>query len=306
MAESRPNRSGFGFAGLLITLGVLLLLANMGRLPDRFLDALVPLWPLLLIAIGANLVISRYQVWAGSAAALAIVGVALGVAWWQAAADPGFSRGDVVELIRVDVGDASSARIDLTVAAGDLDLHAGAAGPLLIDGSLTTNYSNGALELSLRDQAGTRRVGLHTDRDVRFFPGFGRSFRTSWKLALHPDIPLELRIDGGAADLNLDLHDLTVKLLDVDSGAVSTTVVMPAAAGETRAVFDVGAASLEIEIPPGVAARLRIESALTSVQVDESRFPRAGDGEYRSEDFDAAANRVDLEINAGVSSVSVR
>ena len=220
MAESRRRRPGFGFAGLLIMVGVLLLLANLGRLPDGFLGALAPLWPLLLIAIGVNLVVSRYQVWAGSAAALAIVGVALGVAWWQADADPPFARGGVVEPIKVEVGEASSARIDLTVAAGELDLHAGTAGPLLIDGSLTTNSSNGALELTLRDQAGARRIGLKTDLDVRFFPPFGRSFRTSWKLALHPDIPTELRIDGGAADLNLDLRDLNVKLLDVDSGAV--------------------------------------------------------------------------------------
>jgi hypothetical protein len=42
------------------------------------------------------------------------------------------------------------------------------------------------------------------------------------------------------------------------------------------------------------------------VQVDLRRFPRAGEGEYRSDNFDAAANRVDLEINAGVSSVRVR
>ena len=166
MAESRQHRSGFGFAGLLITVGVLLLLANLGQLPDGFLDALAPLWPLLLIAIGANLVISRYRVWVGSAAALAIVGVALGVAWWQAAVDAPFARGGVVEPITVEVGDASSARIDLTVAAGELDLHAGAAGPLLIDGSLTTNYSNGALDLSVRDQAGARRIGLK-DRSER-------------------------------------------------------------------------------------------------------------------------------------------
>lgn len=303
MAESRRHRSGFGFAGLLITVGVLLLLANLGQLPDGFLDALAPLWPLLLIAIGANLVISHYRVWVGSAAALAIVGVALGMAWWQAAVDPPFARGGVVEPIAVEVGDASSARIDLTVAAGELDLH---AGPLLIDGSLTTNYSNGALDLSVRDQAGARRIGLKTDRDVRSFPRFGSSFRTSWLLALHPDIPTELRIDGGAADLNLDLRGLNVKLLDVDSGAVSTTVVMPAAAGETRAVFDIGAASLDIEIPPGVAARGRIDSGLTSVQVDQSRFPRAGESEYRSEDFGTATNRIDLEIDAGASSVRVR
>ena len=106
--------------------------------------------------------------------------------------------------------------------------------------------------------------------------------------------------------MKLNLRDLNVKLLDVDGGAVSTTVVMPAAAGETRAVFDIGAASLDIEIPPGVAAWVRIESALTSVQVDLRRFPRAGEGEYRSDNFDAAANRVDLEINAGASSVRVR
>jgi hypothetical protein len=44
---------------------------------------------------------------------------------------------------------------------------------------------------------------------------------------------------------------------------------------------------------------------LGSIQVDESRFPRMGDG-YQSTDYATAENRVDLDIQGGVGSVHVR
>jgi hypothetical protein len=44
--------------------------------------------------------------------------------------------------------------------------------------------------------------------------------------------------------------------------------------------------------------------ALGSSQIDESRFPRSGDG-HASPDFASAANRVDLDISGGVGAVRV-
>jgi hypothetical protein len=66
----------------------------------------------------------------------------------------------------------------------------------------------------------------------------------------------------------------------------------------------VGAASLTLEVPIGVAARIRSKMALGSSQIDESRFPRTFDG-YLSPDFEGAANRVDITIEGGVGSVKV-
>ena len=60
-----------------------------------------------------------------------------------------------------------------------------------------------------------------------------------------------------------------------------------------------------MRVPSGVAARIRISSGLAGVSVDAERFPRVG-SEYISPDYETAENRLDLEINTGVGSVSVR
>ena len=79
---------------------------------------------------------------------------------------------------------------------------------------------------------------------------------------------------------------------------------MPAAAGRTAVTAETGAASLAIEVPQGVAARIRMRMALGSVVVDEARFPRTADG-YASPDWEAATNRVEIDIQGGVGSVRI-
>jgi hypothetical protein len=80
---------------------------------------------------------------------------------------------------------------------------------------------------------------------------------------------------------------------------------MPKKAGHTKAEISGGAASFEVTIPKGVAAKIRVDSGLGSVVVDEERFPRAGKG-YQSANYDSAANTVDLRLEAGVSSIKIR
>ena len=60
MNDSRilTRQQGFGFAGGLILLGVFGLLWNLEVLPDGFWGEFWTLWPLLLVAVGVNLVLS--------------------------------------------------------------------------------------------------------------------------------------------------------------------------------------------------------------------------------------------------------
>jgi hypothetical protein len=66
-----------------------------------------------------------------------------------------------------------------------------------------------------------------------------------------------------------------------------------------------GAASIEITVPDGIAAKIDIDSGLSSIDVDESRFPKVGH-DHVSPDYDTATSRVNIVIAAGVSSISVR
>ena len=110
------RQHGFGFAGGLILLGVFGLLWNLDVLPNGFWGEFWTLWPLLVVAVGVNLVLSRQRAWIGSAAALAVVTGSLAAAWVLAVADPSPSPSLTMnsESIRVPSDGAQSARLNLT------------------------------------------------------------------------------------------------------------------------------------------------------------------------------------------------
>ena len=131
------------------------------------------------------------------------------------------------------------------------------------------------------------------------------TYRRTWTLALSDAIPLSVRVNTGASDNKIDLSALRVTRLKLDAGASSTKVTLPAHAGFTEVRGSTGAASLDIIVPEGVAARIHTSSALASVSVDRNRFPKAASG-YQSPDYDTAANKVDISFDIGVGSISIR
>ena len=66
-----------------------------------------------------------------------------------------------------------------------------------------------------------------------------------------------------------------------------------------------GAASVHVEIPDGVAAQIRVRGGLSTFNIDQTRFPLVSDGLYRSADYATAQNRVDLDIETGLTSIEI-
>ena len=148
------------------------------------------------------------------------------------------------------------------------------------------------------------RLNNAAGREYSIFPGQAPS--EEWTLHLTPHIPTEIRVDAGAAEIDLDLRNLDLQRLEIKAGAADIDVVMPAAAGKTEASIEVGAASLRITVPEGVAARIVVDAGLSSIQVDEGRFAQLKGDVYTSPDFARAANRLDITIEAGASHVEIR
>jgi hypothetical protein len=257
------------WAVVLILVGVVLLLGNLGVIAVTW--GLI--WPLVLIAFGV------WILWGGLFAPSSV--------------------GVVEDSIPLE--SATSARVRINHGAGRLRIGAGAAAGDLVSGAF-----GGGLD---------KRILHDGDRlDVRLgVPGHGFPFAPwhwargafDWTASFNRDVALELRLETGASDNHLDLRELRVTDLRLQTGASATVLRLPAAAGQTRARIEAGAASVEIHVPDGVAARIRTQAGLATIKVDTSRFPRTGD-EYRSPDYGAAANCVDLQIEAGVGSVEVK
>jgi hypothetical protein len=260
------NRRGSLFWGvILIILAALLLLKQAGVIVG---DIFSFFWPLLIIAFGLWLIIGF------------------------------FARNRPVEgeKVSIPLEDAASALIKVDHGAGRLSLHSGAGPNEIVNGT----FGNGLNYKSHLE--GTRmEVKLRTSQQFwAWWPGES----LDWDIHLNRDIPLNIKIDSGASASIIDLSDMKVSDLDIDTGASSTDLTLPASAGNTRVDIDTGASSLKIKIPSGVAASIRIKSAIAAVNVN-SRFPRLEGNLYQSSDYSTAANRVDMTIDAGVGSIDV-
>jgi len=261
------NQLFWGVALLLV--GGLMLANEMGiKLPNGM--SLTQLfWPLLLIFGG---------VWV-------LVGV--------------FLRGNIeTEIASIDLQGANSASIKINHGAGDLKIHGGAGVVELARGSFA-----GGLDHKSTRNGDRLEVKMRPAKDVMEFPFFGPRTQLDWDLALNSEIPTALTLNLGANKAMLDLRDMNLTDLKLETGASETRITLPAR-GRFHADFDLGAASLEVIVPVGLSARIHTSLGAVELKIDESRFPRNG-SYYQSLDFDAAANAVDMTIDAGAASIKV-
>ena len=183
-------------------------------------------------------------------------------------------------------------QISIKFGAGVLTTHAAAPGNLL----------DGIFEGGVRQRSsGPNQVEIEQDTTYGL-PWLDHG--ANWDVGLTAEVSLDLRLETGANRSMLDLRDLRLRSLALKTGASETRVLLPRAAGVTTVGAESGVASLTLEVPAGVAARIRGRMALGTSQVDQALFPRVGDG-YESPDYANATNRIDIDISGGVGSVRV-
>jgi hypothetical protein len=258
------KRSSLFWGTVLIILAALLLLKQLQIINDVF----GYFWPLAVIAFGIWLILSfftRHQPEEGQRVSIPLEG-------------------------------ATSASIKLDYGAGRLTLHSDAEASEVLSGCFI-----GGLDYKSHMDSSRLEVKL---RSPNHFWTWGVDETPNWDLRLNPNIPISLKYDCDAVSSILDLGNLKVTDLDIDTGASSTELILPGNAGNTHVDIDTGASSLKITIPSGVAASIRVKRGITSTKID-NRFPRLDTGFYQSPDYATASNRVDLSIDAGVGSIDI-
>ena len=259
--------SSFFWGFVLLVAGVLTLLSNLGILKVQIWSLL---WPTFLIALGLWTLYSNFS----------------------------GRRGGRQEQAEIALEGASQARIQLNHGAGRLEIGSGD-----LAGSLLQGNFGGGLELDSHRSGD--RIEARLSVPTASFPIFwspGAAF--NWAVRLNRSVPLELDFNTGAGESEIDLSDLLVKDLRLQTGASSSNIVLPAHAGSTRVRVEAGAASVRVRVPEGVAARIHVQSGLSGININTNRFQRSG-SDYCSPDYDSAENRVDLEFQTGVGSVEV-
>jgi len=263
------KRNNYFWALVLILGGSLLLLSNLDIITINVWGLL---WPMCLILAGV---------------------------WFLLGSRFGYPSAEVEE-VTIPLEGAARARVHINHGAGRLHMDDKAGAGELVAGTFggglnyRTRLDGDILDVKLKP-------GLAGVPFIEWRPGSG----LHWDMGLNSEIPLELELETGAGELRLDLTNLQVVDLHLKTGASSSTVMMPSNAGHTHTHIEAGVAAMTVHIPSGVAARIHTDSGLAAIDIDQNRFPRQGKV-YQSPDYETASNKIELDIDTGVSSVNVR
>jgi hypothetical protein len=128
------------------------------------------------------------------------------------------------------------------------------------------------------------------------------------EVTLDREVEWEIAMEAGAGRIEADLSDLVVKDVRVDAGAADVELTVGDLARRTRVEVEAGVGRVVVRVPEGLEAEVRASTGLAGVDVDDA-FRRVDDGEgqrtWRTPGFEDAARTISIVVEAGVAGVDI-
>lgn len=280
---------------LLIGLGIIILLNNLGTIDWGFWDVL-RLWPVLLIAAGLEILIGRRSALGSAVAALIVLGVIAGGIWLISAGP----SADTVVPIAYPRDGTESAYVRLAPAVANLRVRGMSDTGQLIEGSLEIGRNEQLAERFVEGE--NAQVILETEgRNPANYIGLQGT--RLWDLTIHDDVALDLETDVAVGDVDLDLAGTHADDVEVDFGIAQIALIPPdGGSGEGR--IDGGIGTVLIHVPENVGLRLIADVGLVGRTIP-SGYDR-NDNVYTSPNYDQADHKFELTVSLGIGALTVR
>ena len=271
MANQKRGYRSLFWPIVLISVGLIWLLGNLGVLGAVNLQVLFRIWPIFLIAIGLDLLIGRGSPAVGAVIALGTIALTI----LLMLAGPSLGLVTLPEIKQASLseplGEATAADIQLNLSVGKVTVSALSDSANLIEADL--NYVG---EIDFRAQGTGRKTVILSQTGevtstsawpfVSLFPN-DDSLELLWDIRLSPEVPLAIDINGGVGETSLALGGLQLTSLSVDGGVGEITVDLPAGVGY-EATFNGGVGEFRINVPEGAAPTIRIKGGVGGFTVD--------------------------------------
>jgi hypothetical protein len=232
----------------------------------------------------------------------------------------------------IPLEDAEEARVRVRFGAGEISLAAGDP-DMLFSGQFRTNVAEWAPEVTWQD-------GLLEIEQGRSSGIPESGMRNEWDLEFSPGAVLDMELEIGASDGDLDFTGLALEIvrfdepnlarmerLDIEAGAASLRVDGIGNAGPERATVtgglgdltldfggdwpgssrvdvEAGVGSFTLFLPEDVGVRVEIEGALSNVQADAG-LSRSG-GAYVNDAYGETETELLITITVGLGSIDLQ
>ncbi len=219
----------------------------------------------------------------------------------------------------VERGAADDVRARIRLGAGELQIEGGAPADVLMEGEFVYNVPEWEPEVTY--EAGRLVV---TQPRYEKLP-FNKDVRYEWDLKFNDDVSLDLRVDFGAGDAEIDLGSLATTSLDLKLGAGDVEVDTRENTTLERVDIDMGAGDLALDLrgnwrddvdvtiqggvgrttvrlPEDIGVHVNVTKGIGSL--DANGF-RISDGAYVNDAYGTAEATIYVTIQAGIGQVNL-
>lgn len=308
MPEDRnPRRVSLVLPIILITLGVLFLLRNWHPGFDPW-SVLWVYWPLILIFVGLGKIYDNVQrarnpnapaaISAGSTIGILAFVVVLVVLLWHGGSFSrrhGFYAGSRHASQTVDLQGAKNARAKLEMGAGQLNVSGNSAHALDADFTFTDSYAEPRIDYHVTGGVGDIDISQESNS-----VHFGNS-RNEWILHFGRDLPLELNVEMGAGQGNLNFRDIPLTRLDLHLGAGQVDVDLTGdRKSDVNASIEGGVGQANIRLPKKVGVIAEAHGGIGSIRTHGLK--EEGDF-YTNEAYGKSAATIHLRVQGGIGEI---
>lgn len=148
------------------------------------------------------------------------------------------------ETVTVEAGDADEVRVNISMGAGELEIDGGAED--LLEAEFTYNIASWEPEVTYDITEGLGRLTVRqpNTEDLPLTSGV----RYEWDLRFAEDVPIDMRVEGGAGRQDIDLAGLEITDLDIRLGAGNAEVNLSNNPALRRLDLDVGAGDTRLDL----------------------------------------------------------
>ncbi len=324
--SSQPRYRSLFWPMILIGVGLIWFLANINIIPNFNPLTLINLWPLVLIALGLDLLFGRKSPLIGLLIGLGTIGA--GVVILLAAPNLGGNAQAVTDLYTEPLAGVTSAVVDIHSSSEPVNIHSLNNSANLFEGMI---IHTGVIDFQSSGSSEKHITLSKRNPDINFFFGVP-NFNLRWDIGLNPAVPIQLNVDSGSGSVQMNLADLQLSELNVDGGSGSLTIDLPVsttayavdyqggsgslsmaipAGSDVTVTLDGGSGSLTLRLPANAAVRLDVrDRGSGSVNMPAALLRKSGSGEtgtWETNDYASAAHKITIiGADLGSGSLNIR
>ncbi len=252
---------GWGYTGATVAtgLGVIFLLGNLNYIAISPLNLILRLWPLLLVALGLDVILGHRRPWSSLLGIL--IGLVITAAVYLVVVNAPVSASLTPQTVNLGLNDASTARGTIVMPVGRLAISSGAEAGSLVSGSVAVNGSD-ALAKEVTSSGSSSTFRLESQGYEGYMPFSNRIGEEEWKLMLNPAPTYSLDLKLAVGEQLIQLKGLKVTDFHSEVAVGKVQISLPAA-GPFSGRVQMAIGQVVISVPRGAPVKIRLERALT-------------------------------------------